>query len=240
MKTQMQRLAACSLLAIGSAVIGAAAGPFALHTAAMRGAVDDARSILESGAAVNAVNDEGLTPLYYAIVPEPRSHDHSLRMTELLLRYGGDPNFTPESGMTPLDLAVLRASPGVVSLLLHHGGNANKVFPNGLTLLTVARTAGREEIAAILEDFGAIQGVSEYDRAMMDRLPEVRRFQLGLRKLREQFGSTRSDGYRRGAAHLASAIWPELTLDQAKAMVAGTFALIDPAATPAAARDERR
>ena len=242
MRKQGRRLAACSLPAILCASLNAAAGPFALHTAAKTGDVAAARTLLESGVPVNVENDRGITPLHYAVVPSPRYTDHSLRMTSLLLQFGADPNYTPlRTGVTPLDAAVMAGSPGVVQLLLENGGNPEKIFPNGLKLLTMARSAGRNDVAAILEDFGATHGVSEFDRGMVENLPKAKRFREGLRSLRNQLGPGREGEYWNLAGRLAHAIWPELSRQEADAIIHRTIKLIDPSSDlEAAARDEVR
>ncbi len=241
MNLKIGKLATFAVIVAFAVSLGAAAEPYPLHKAASLGQMDDARSMLESGMAVNTVDNRGMTPLHNAVVPDHRHEDRSLRMTALLLRFGADPNFTPSSGVSAMDTAVLSASPGVVDLLLVRGGDAKKVFPSGLTLLTIARTAGRENIAEMLEEYGATHGVSQFDRDMVDNLPKAMQFKHGLQVLRVRHGSTRSEEYRSAAARMASIIWPELSLQQAQAMVKNSLALVDPAGDPdAAERDSRR
>jgi len=72
-------------------------GQTPLHNAAWCGDVDEAKRLLRAGADVNAVNDEGNTPLIYAtVIPDNGP------MIELLLSHGADPNIVNGENLTAL------------------------------------------------------------------------------------------------------------------------------------------
>ena len=61
----------------------------------------------------------------------------------------------PGDWVTPLARTVERGRPGAVRVLLEHGADVTSRHPDGRSLLEVARDRGAEEIAALLEEFGA-------------------------------------------------------------------------------------
>jgi uncharacterized protein len=76
----------------------------ALHFAVQAGGVDVTRVLLEAGAAVDAQDTFGNTPLWRAVMtPKP-----STELVELLLLAGADPTLRNHHGISPLDLAETR------------------------------------------------------------------------------------------------------------------------------------
>lgn len=136
--------------------------------------------LLYHGAALETVDDEGLSALHWATMEnhletarfllsrgaevdrfgsDERSALHlavisdQLPMTELLLENGADVNM-PEgtSGHTPLMLAAKSSSVEIVHLLLSHGANPKLCDRNGLTALDLARMNDHREITTLLEE----------------------------------------------------------------------------------------
>jgi ankyrin repeat protein len=84
-----------------------------LHLAALRGDPGIVALLLEKGAAVNATNQAGATPLLYGA--------HSAAIVHALLNHGANPNIASVLGSTPLMAAVMRPdSFGAVRDLVAH------------------------------------------------------------------------------------------------------------------------
>ncbi len=93
--------AARVLLAAGATVDGTS-GPTrgtALHQASRRGYVSVAQALLDHGAAIEARDAKGETPLRRAV------NCRQLQIVRLLVRHGADPHAADRRGVTPLDVA---------------------------------------------------------------------------------------------------------------------------------------
>ncbi len=98
--------------------------------------------LLEHKAEPNCPNHENVTPLFIAI------ENDKTQAAELLIQYGADITYI-DDGDTPLTLAVSKGQLSVVSCILQHSTDHN----TGLSaqLVQQARTAGREDIALVLD-----------------------------------------------------------------------------------------
>ena len=91
----------------------------ALMWAARNGHIDVAKLLLNNGANVNAVNENGGTPLGWAV----GDLDDYPDMVRLLLEAGADVNFTcPSCSLTALDLAQIGGLENSVAVLKSWGG----------------------------------------------------------------------------------------------------------------------
>jgi hypothetical protein len=112
-----------------------------LWEAAMFGEIEPAKQAIADGADVNAKNENGWTPLHFAVVAALDSGDN--KVIELLIANGADVNAKDDRGLTPLDLVKrlseaaaitkkLRAIQGktddipVADLLRKHGGKTGE------------------------------------------------------------------------------------------------------------------
>jgi ankyrin repeat protein len=92
----------------------------ALVEAAVAGEVDKVAQLAASGVDVNAVGNNGATPLLWAL--NARNHSG----VEALLRAGADPNLLTEKvGDSPMYFVSMGNDPELLRLLLAHGGNPN-------------------------------------------------------------------------------------------------------------------
>jgi ankyrin repeat protein len=111
-------------------------GRSALHNACWQGAnVDEVRALVSQGASIEARDDAGATPLFYA---------RSIEVAELLLSRGADINAKSYMGKTPLISAIesLR-SPETARFLIEKGADVNASGYQGWTALHhAAVTAG--------------------------------------------------------------------------------------------------
>ena len=155
-----------------------------LHLAARRGDVKTAALLLAAGAAVDARDEEGCTPLLFAaaggredmarLLLENKADPNSLptfqevsplhlailsgksTLVFLLLKYKANPNVLQngENG-APLHLAVAKGLPDMVAALLEAGAAVDSKNGDGWTPLHLAAQAGREDMARILLDHKA-------------------------------------------------------------------------------------
>ena len=86
----------------------------ALFVAAQSGSVAGARKAIGNGADVNARDDEGMTPLLYAV------WEGHKRIVELLFAKGADASLKNSDGQTPLDLAIEYDDTAIIKILRRH------------------------------------------------------------------------------------------------------------------------
>lgn len=85
--------------------------------------------LLERGASINAVDDRGHRPVFFAVFT------HSPDALQLLIQNGGNPNDTNKDGQSVLMRAVDNASTRCVKELIRLGANVNYTSPDGKTVL---------------------------------------------------------------------------------------------------------
>jgi ankyrin repeat protein len=154
-------------------------GDYPLHVAARKGRVVIARELLQKGAAVNQANEDGRTPLQVALIAgktqlarvlvaegakdDPQgllfllveagvSDRDSL---EFVVGLGADVDAANEAGARALHRAVANDHLLVVKRLIALGADINATDGEGRTPLAIAASAGRDDIVALLEPFGA-------------------------------------------------------------------------------------
>lgn len=81
---------------------------------------------------------------------------------ELLLEYGGDPNLTEESGLTPLHVAAAGGNFTILGQLLDAGGNPNIRDQSGYTPLMKAVGSGNPFIVSSLIMAGGQPYLQDY------------------------------------------------------------------------------
>ena len=126
----------------------------ALHFAAFFGKLDAARTLIESGAAVNVYskNELRVQPLHSAA--SGRHHE----VCRLLIAAGADVNATQRHGYTPLHAAAVCGDAELVELFLSAGADPSALRENGETPADTAAAAGHMDLAARLRDVAAAHG----------------------------------------------------------------------------------
>lgn len=119
----------------------------ALHLAAFFGGGDGARLLLEAGADPNirSRNDFGVLPLHSAAAGA------RAEVVAALLQAKADPDVAQRHGYRPLHGAAENGDRRSVELLLAAGADRHLTTDDGRTPADLARAAGHEEIAALLD-----------------------------------------------------------------------------------------
>ena len=124
-----------------------------LHSTARSGNLKVLRILIEyDPACVNARNEWGSTPLYWASGSESLNGSPVIRD---LLEHGADINVQNNVGRTPLHWASEDAPLEVVRLLLEHGADVDVKDNDGKTALQVAAEGGYDKIVELLREHGA-------------------------------------------------------------------------------------
>lgn len=113
---------------------------------------------LQAGAKVNATDQDGWSALLFAAT------SGNLAIVSRLLAERADPNLASKEGQTPLMGAVVGGNPAVVGALLAAGARANVRLPSGKTAADLARSRGRTDLAALL-DQGETRGMGKAETA---------------------------------------------------------------------------
>ena len=120
-----------------------------LLQAAKLGQVPEARTLLTSGAAVDATDRRGFTPLIWA------SAGGSVDLVRLLLDSGARPDRSANDGTTALMLAAANGFVDVARALILRGANVN-LTRGGVTPRQIAAERGQAGIVALLEQMEAL------------------------------------------------------------------------------------
>ncbi len=110
---------------------------------------EDARAVealLDAGAKLEQVDDDGITPLGWAAI------GGRLEVTRALIARGANLNHVDKKGYTPLLYAasIDYGDAAIVELLLKSGAKADAKTPEGLTALELARKYGNRNLIAAL------------------------------------------------------------------------------------------
>lgn len=138
-----------------TAKIYAAPAESPLLAAVKSGNVESVRSVLASGADVNAPGADGAMPLHWAV------HFENLEITDLLLAAGAKPNAVSRYRMTPLNVAAETGNAAVLERLLKAGADANGISEEGQTALMTAARNGKTDVVRVLLRYGAKVNAAE-------------------------------------------------------------------------------
>jgi len=120
-----------------------------LKDSASQGDLLEVNELISAGKDVNEKDDEGWTPIYYAL-----KNDHPA-VVEALITAGADLNTRDLYGQTPLSLAVVYSSLPVAELLIASGADMNTADTLGRTPLHNAAVKDRPEMVTLLVWCGA-------------------------------------------------------------------------------------
>ena len=106
-------------------------------------------ALLKQGADVNITDDNGSTPLHWAIRTE------SIESIEFLIEQGADVNAADDNGLTPLHWTTCTDNIKLAELLLEKGADINAADIYDRTPIHVQRAFGSIEIIKFLKSKGA-------------------------------------------------------------------------------------
>ncbi len=135
------------LLVSAGAVLSPPGKTTALHEAVQARNAEMASFLLSRGADIDALDERGNTPLFYAV--EARSGTSGLELVKLLLDAGAKPDARGSSGATPLLKAVESGKKEEAALLLSGGADPEAAGPGGRTPLSAAVASGDREMLAL-------------------------------------------------------------------------------------------
>jgi ankyrin repeat protein len=125
-------------------------GQTPLHTASRHGDVELAQVLLEHGAEIDALDNEGKTSICLA------SEIGHVELVQFLLKQGADAEAQDDViDRSPLETAVLYGCMEVARVLLEHGVDANAQNKRGHTPLFMASEWGNPAAARLLLSYGA-------------------------------------------------------------------------------------
>ena len=122
-----------------------------LHHAAWKNDVATATLLIGRGAAVNAKNDYGETPLHYA------AWKNAVETATLLIESGAVVNAKEKLGATPLHMAASKNAVATATLLIERGAAVNAKDDSGETPLASALDWDADEVAALLRRHGGTE-----------------------------------------------------------------------------------
>ena len=136
---------------ISSAATELCGGRESLFRAITSGEAENVQCLIrELGADVNADDDQGNPPLFWAIL------EANPEIVQLLVEAGADVNATDERGNPMLYWAIFEESPEIVRLLVEAGADVNAADASqGLSMLRWAIVKDNPEIVRILTEAGA-------------------------------------------------------------------------------------
>lgn len=177
--------------------------------------------LCNAGADLNAMDDEGLSPLHVAVSVQRQGR---AEMVKLLLNAGVNVNTKTKDGITPLHMAVLDGRKDLVELLLNGGADTHVKDARGLTPLECATLKDDKDIAELLRPWWTLRQLKSKD-------PSVRR------RAAEELGNSRN---KQAIRALVTALNDDHIYVRAAAQ--GALAKIGPAAVKpltAALKDDR-
>lgn len=118
------------------------------------------QAFTDCGVSINFNNNFGATSLLTAC----RTGD--AKITDLLLKYGADPNCVDEFEYAPLHIAAMYGKSAICSLLIKYGANVNQEDAEGNCPLHMAAAKGNTEICKILLDEKADINAQNFNRQL--------------------------------------------------------------------------
>jgi ankyrin repeat protein len=126
-----------------------------LLRAAGKGDLKEINQLVQDGAILSAINEDGESALTKAI-----SKGH-MSVAKLLLEKGATTDYSGPLVEKPLHIAVKSGKVKLVELLLDHGADVDEIA-GGISVLSRALTAGREDIISLLLSRDADLNLAKY------------------------------------------------------------------------------
>jgi uncharacterized protein len=152
----------------------------AIITATSNGDFAEADRWRKSGADVNAIGGDGVSPLIWIM-----STTLGTSKIEYLLKAGADPNYRDERRKgSAMYFAAGGNRPDILELMLKYKGNPNLIGPRDRTMLMVAASQFRDANIDLLLKYGAdINQIDHLDETVADKCVSYGRYDLVARFL---------------------------------------------------------
>lgn len=135
---------------------------------------DLVKLLLKTGANPNVTNNEGATPLAWAVYPRDEEKDCEIDIISSLLLAGADPNIKDIHGEAPLFWAAARGNTVVTQMLLQAGAKHSMTNNEGDTARDVAVQNGHTNVTKVL-DAALVLGLREDDEQPEQQSPAKKR-----------------------------------------------------------------
>ena len=136
--------------------------------ATLAGCTTEVKWLLDHGAALEAVNPNGVTALVRAAA------NSRAATVALLLARGADPNTRDRNGWTVLMMVGLvfttESAKGLIATLLDHGADPSATAPDGRTAPKIFMANGKPELTEYLDEVLASNQHAAARRRLLDRL----------------------------------------------------------------------
>jgi hypothetical protein len=150
-------------------IITGCAAKSPLISAASKGDIDTAQTLIKNGADIEKKDRSGYTPLFIAVC------DGQASMAKFLIEKGANVNTRNGEGMTPLHYAALHLTPetsnNVIKILLDNGADASIKDNYGNTPLKYAMTYNLENLVLIRTKYEGNDGETSLSYADALRAP---------------------------------------------------------------------
>jgi ankyrin repeat protein len=142
-----------AIVLLACAGTAGAQGP--LVDAIMAGDIAGVRALLEKRADVNAAQQDGTTPLHWAVERD------APEIVQMLIRAGASVKAANRYGATPMWLASVNGNAKTIAMLLEAGADAGSANGDGETALMVAARTGKTDAVNLLLARGADPNATE-------------------------------------------------------------------------------
>lgn len=112
------------------------------------------KALLEAGAPIDRMGEDGDTALLAAVAAAAGESDDALRVVRVLLEHGASPNKRGRDGRTALFAAAQQGSDALVTLLVAKGARVDDAV-DGMTPIEIADTHGNDGVVKLLKARGA-------------------------------------------------------------------------------------
>ncbi len=147
-----------------------------------RGSCEITQLLIDNGADVNGVSENGLSAIRMAIFNGHKD------LVQLLIGNGADVCAADQDGVTAIHTAAMHNRTEIVRVLIENGADVNAVGKGGLTAMQIALSDNRKELMQLLIENGAETSPQITAEDVMSEKLEITNIVERLELLEEKFG----------------------------------------------------